>query len=193
MRLIFKYLSQINIQPIINIMKAFKFGFTLVISIFVLTFCADKPEETTMEPQNEEPEHLTLETLSQEYMGYPLMIEEAMLKVVRTQDELDELWQLPSSRVEKPETPAIDFNKYMLVVTAMGEQPTSGYSIEVTDTELKGDEWVLSVKETVPGPTCMNLMVITTPHHMALIPRTEKEINFEVTRVTVECEESAGY
>ncbi len=169
-------------------MKKLRFAGTLILAIFVLTFCADRPTEKTMESEYEEPEYLTLETISQEYMGYPLMIEEPMLRVIRTQEELSELWELPSSRIDKPEIPEIDFSRNMLLVAAMGEQPTSGYSIEITGAELKDDEWVFSVREAKPGESCMNLMVITTPHHMAVVPKSNKDVKFEVTTVTEECE-----
>jgi hypothetical protein len=169
-------------------MKVIKSAFLLILAMFMLTFCTDKPENQTMEPYFDEPDYLTIETISQEYMGYPLMIEEPMLKVIRTREELDKLWQLPSSRIEKSDAPDIDFDTQMLIVAAMGEQPSSGYSIEITGAEKKDDVWVVSVKETSPGPSCIGLMVLTTPHHLAVIPKSSSEITFQVAQVIEDCE-----
>lgn len=57
-------------------------------------------------------------------------ITERMRLVIRDRDKFDELWQqLNRFQSYKPPLPEVDFSREMILVAAMGQQPTSGYEI----------------------------------------------------------------
>src|SRR4030095_7079712 len=59
-------------------------------------------------------------------------ISERVRLVIRDRDEFDKLWkQIYSLGSDKPPLPEVDFSREMIVVAAMGQQPSSSYEIIV--------------------------------------------------------------
>jgi hypothetical protein len=164
-------------------------SFALVLLFFGMISCTNQ-KETEKNNQNTPGStmDLKIETLSQESMGSPLMITDETLLVIRNQEELDRLWEHPTSMMEKPDNPSIDFSNHFILVSAMGEMPSSGYSTTIEYLEENEGVLVAHVKNLFPGAGCVNLMVITTPHHIVKINRTDADVRFEVVSEVVDCE-----
>lgn len=86
--------------------------------------------------------------------------------LIRTQAEYDALG-------DKDIFPGgIDFEQYDLVIVALGEQPTGGYSVTISSIQQVGDELAITGKATTPGPDAIVTQALTYPYDAAIIPNT---------------------
>ncbi len=67
----------------------------------------------------------------------------------------------------------LDFTKHDLVIVALGEQPTGGYSIDITSIQRVGDELAISGNATRPGEGDAVTQAITYPYDAVIIPNTD--------------------
>jgi hypothetical protein len=102
--------------------------------------------------------------------------------VIRNRDEFSDFWKQRISPVPPgqwlPSMPEVDFSKEMVIVAAMGERSSSGYSIMIDGAcEVDGhvDVFVSSFENACGGAT---LGVMTAPADAVRIPRTELPIVF---------------
>ena len=99
--------------------------------------------------------------------------------VIRSRDEFSEFWKgLTAKGQWAPPLPEIDFAKEMIVVAAMGERPTSGYSIIIDGVcEVDGhvEVFVSSFENACGG---FVLTVMTAPADAVRIPQTDLPIVF---------------
>ncbi|MBX2851850.1 MAG: protease complex subunit PrcB family protein [Phycisphaeraceae bacterium] len=66
----------------------------------------------------------------------------------------------------------IDFGASDLVIVALGEQRTGGYSVNIESIQLQGGELAVTGKATVPGPDAITTQALTYPYSAVLIPNT---------------------
>jgi hypothetical protein len=69
-----------------------------------------------------------------------------------------------------PPVPAVDFTSNAIVVATMGDRPSSGYAIEVTEMRLDGEDASISVIEDSPSSTCVVLAELTDPVAVVRVP-----------------------
>lgn len=109
--------------------------------------------------------------------------------VIRNRDEFNDFWKrllapVPSGQWV-PSIPEIDFSKDMIVVAAMGERPSSGYSIIIDgacEVDGKVEVFVSSLEGGVScGPA---LGVLTTAADAVRIPQTDLPVVFRETQVS---------
>jgi hypothetical protein len=81
----------------------------------------------------------------------------------------------------------IDFDRYTLLVAALGNQPSTGYSIAIRSVTESPTQISVSVIATHPGKDCIVLTVQTSPIALALIPATTKDVVFDVTDAEIDC------
>lgn len=167
-------------------MKAF-LNICLLLSLGVMVSSCNENEVEHKSDGVNDLKEIAFESLSKDVMGNPIMITQKTLLVVQNQEDLDKLWENPSSMMEKPSTPEVDFEHYVLVVAASGERPSSGYTTEIERIEELEDEILVFVTHTEPGEGCMNLTVMTTPHHIVKIQRPSKNIVFSESIRTNPC------
>jgi hypothetical protein len=87
--------------------------------------------------------------------------------LIRTQAEYDALG-------DKDIYPGkVDFDKHDLVIVALGERNTGGYSIEITSIQLVGGELAVTGQATRPGPDDAVTQAITYPYDAAIIANTD--------------------
>jgi hypothetical protein len=96
--------------------------------------------------------------------------------VARSQAEWVALWRRHAG--ETP-APAVDFNESTVVAVFLGSRMSSGYRVGITGTRREGATLVVLWSETRPDPGMMAAQVITTPAHLAAIPRFPGDIRFE--------------
>ncbi len=83
-------------------------------------------------------------------------------------------------------TQKIDFEKYTLVVLALGTQNTGGYAAIITGIQVEGDTLFVQGRALRPTPDAMVTQVITYPYAAALIPATQ------ATRVKAEIQSAVA-
>ena len=109
--------------------------------------------------------------------------------VIRNRNEFSEFWKGLVARVPPgqwaPSLPEIDFAKEMIIVAAMGERPSSGYSIIIDGVcEVDGHVEVF-VTSQEGGASCGAVMgVMTAPADAVRIPQTDLPIVFRETQVS---------
>ena len=76
--------------------------------------------------------------------------------------------------------PRVDFDAQMVVAVFAGERPTPGFGIAVTGTQRESGALVILVEETSPGSSDVAAQVLTSPYHIAAIPRDDGEVRFNM-------------
>lgn len=94
------------------------------------------------------------------------------------------IWQNVSPQ---PELPAVDFTREMLVVAALGERGSGGFSIVVDSARKTAGGVVVVVHVTSPGAGCMNTMAITSPVDVARMPRVDGTVEFRERATVNDC------
>jgi hypothetical protein len=109
-------------------------------------------------------------------------------QVVRTAEEWEASWaELTAGYEPVPAAPAVDFGEEMLLVAAMGERTSGGYTIEVEAAALDGGTLRARLVETSPGPTCATTQAITCPAAAVRVPRHVGAVAFETDEVVLDC------
>ena len=108
--------------------------------------------------------------------GAQSRIDETRQVVARTAEEWNSLW-----RQHAPERPApsVDFAREMVAGVFFGSQNSGGYAIEIVGASAKGGSLVVQYRETRPGPDALAAQVITSPFHLAALPRADGDVKFE--------------
>lgn len=90
-------------------------------------------------------------------------------------------WQQYGARmVPAPELPPVDFSRESVVVVALGERNTGGYSFRVTGVRREDSKLVVTVATSQPGPGDMVTMAFTQPFHIIKIPVPAAGLELEV-------------
>ena len=101
--------------------------------------------------------------------------------VIKETSEWGNLWSIVYSIIiPKPDLPDVNFNNEMIIAVFQGSQPSSGYSIEITEIIEKENFVEVFVKKTSPSQGSLQLDVITDPFHIVKIRRVDKEIIFRI-------------
>jgi hypothetical protein len=74
--------------------------------------------------------------------------------------------------------PAVDFASQMVVGVFMGNGASSCYSTAIDGILRAGDKILVRELRSVPGPDIMCAMLVTTPAHLAVIPRSDLPVVF---------------
>jgi hypothetical protein len=69
----------------------------------------------------------------------------------------------------------IDFDANDLVIVALGEQPTGGYSVNIESIQIQGGELAVTGKASAPGADAITTQVLTYPYSAVLIENTSAD------------------
>jgi VWFA-related protein len=108
--------------------------------------------------------------------GAQSRIDDARQVVARTAEEWSALWRQHAP--ERP-APAVDFAREMVAGVFFGSQNSGGYAIEIVGAEAKGGSLVVQYRETRPPPDALAAQVITSPFHLAALPKADGDVKFE--------------
>ena len=107
--------------------------------------------------------------------------------VIKSREEFGDFWKrytAPMLPENVPAQPEIDFSKEMIVVSAMGERPTSGYWTFI-DGACELDGQVEVHVSNVEDAKCIGVfMVVTYPADAVRIPRTDLPVVFRETQIS---------
>lgn len=107
--------------------------------------------------------------------GAHSLADTASVVLVKNEKDWEEIWIQAKGRLNPlPQMPTVDFSSQYVIAAFMGERPSSGYHIEITSLEKRGN--ILDVyvtKYETPGM----LTVITNPFYLARVPRGNYKLN----------------
>lgn len=159
----------------------------LLTCILFTGMCSNQKEMDGNNSQMTGEQELQIDTISQETMGQPVYLRETLNLVIRDEDALQALWGTTEPVTGETEFPSVDFSTEMVIVAAMGERGSSGYIISIDKVVEDEDGIQVYITETSPADDCINLTVMTAPHHIVKIPQSDKEVTFNINREINPC------
>jgi len=95
--------------------------------------------------------------------------------VIQDQRTWDEAW----AKIDRQTTaPAADFETSTIVLAAMGERYSGGYSIAFNDIAATQHTLYVSVTEGSPGERCMTTQALVQPVAVTRVERIEGDVQF---------------
>jgi hypothetical protein len=86
-----------------------------------------------------------------------------------------------------PPAPAVDFDRYEVIVAALGQRNTGGYDITVSRIASTNDYLYVELTSLRPGPRCFTTQALTQPVDMVRIPRQHPPVVFVEKSVQSDC------
>ena len=115
-------------------------------------------------------------------------IDEELRTVIQSSAEFAAFWSRAHRRFgEQPASPAIDFEREMIIVAAMGTRPTGGYGIYIDSAAVVKGSFAVFVRSVRPGATCGTTAALTQPVDLARAPRIFLSAHFVESATTHEC------
>lgn len=101
------------------------------------------------------------------------------LLVVRDANAWRQTWtRIWDSTNPTPALPDVDFAREIVIVAALGERSSGGYSILIDSATVSGAEVLVWVRAVSPGANCGTTAALTQPVDAARLTRTERPIRF---------------
>jgi hypothetical protein len=108
--------------------------------------------------------------------------------VVTSQAEWETAWRrVWHGHSPVPAAPAVDFEREVVLVAAMGGRSSGGYQIQVEKAAAQADRVVARVIETSPGKGCFTTAAFSEPVDVVKLPRTPLPIEFQTVKAVHEC------
>lgn len=115
-------------------------------------------------------------------------LERAEEIVIRDPMSWEEVWtRIHSIRIPVPSLPEVDFQRNVVVIVALGQMTSGGFSIVISAAAREGMGTVVSVLERQPGPSCLVTTSITSPVDIAVLPKTAEPVQFRRLAETTGC------
>lgn len=140
---------------------------------------ATPPDASTVNPVQQSATHLLTAGTSGFTEGEEL--------VIRSDTELAAAWKTAHAGIPGNPAPAIDMAHNMVVLLALGQRRTGGYTIRFDSITREGAGAVVHYTATSPGPGCMTTQMITSPIDVVSVPSVEGAVRFERSDVTDRC------
>lgn len=115
----------------------------------------------------------SLETIVTDVMS---QVESPKQAVARTPAEWAKLWR---EHAGEKAAPRVDFASRTVVAVFLGERSSAGYLVEMTGTRQDKGVLVVEWSERRPERGQISAQVITSPAHIATVPKFSGEIRFE--------------
>lgn len=145
---------------------------------------------STVPPANQ-PAGLTLGRFADPiptYFQYSSAWRDPLNHVIRSEAEWDGMWRrITANHGPPPALPPIDFSRDMLLMAAMGTQPTGGYAITIERVIETPSALDVQLIRTAPGPRCGRTAALTSPVDIARIARSDKEVRWYPRDVVSDC------
>jgi hypothetical protein len=146
---------------------------------------ADLSQPSGQQPQQSVP--VTRLAAGAESFTYYSELTESTRLVIRDASAWAEMWARLSTVRPVPPLPTVDFNREMVVVTALGARPSGGHSIVVEGASREGGTVYVTVRSETPGSGCLLSQALTSPVDVARMPRTDDPVQFRERTVTRGC------
>jgi hypothetical protein len=103
-------------------------------------------------------------------------VDDARQVVARSAAEWDALWRQHSPDRAQPR---VDFSREMVVGVFLGSRPSAGFGLAIVGAETEQGNLVVRFKETRPSAGAVLAQIITSPYHLAAVPRQSGTVKFE--------------
>lgn len=125
---------------------------------------------------------------TQGYFRFNSGVPNELMAAIRSDEDWRVQWGLASAHFgSPPPEPEVDFEKDMLLIAAMSSKGSGGYSVHIERVVERPDELVAHVRFTSPGARCGAIAVITSPADIVRLPKSEKNVRWQVERVSRDC------
>jgi hypothetical protein len=119
---------------------------------------------------------------------YNSSLREPQRSVIRDRAAWQELWSaMWRGHSPPPPIPDIDFSQEMVVVVALGERPTGGFSIFVESASESPSGVAVRVRSVSPGSSCGTTQALTQPADIGRLPRRDGPVTFAEQTAVEEC------
>lgn len=95
--------------------------------------------------------------------------------------------QITSNPFDSSAPPRIDFQRYMVIVVAMGARPTIGNAFAITSIDSTSTSMRVHVRMSSPGSDCIEGMEAQYPVDLVQVPRSNKLVIFDDQYREVAC------
>jgi hypothetical protein len=120
--------------------------------------------------------------------SYHSGITQSQRLVIRDQAAWQQVWNdVYRFTFPAPELPTVDFTREMVVVAALGQKPTGGYSIFIDGATETANGVTINVRSVSPGANCAVTLALTSPVDIARVTRREAAVSFAETAATQNC------
>ncbi len=177
-------------------MRALPFaGLLISVTLFALAACGGE-EEVSPEPAPSDQttpaaptdgSSLTFETIE---AGQRSGVAGSGPKVfkIEAQAQWEEFWsQHQASLIPAPDLPHVDFSRQMVIAVVDQDEPSGGFSFEITGIEDEGGRLAVRVRKDVPGPDCVVTAVITQPFHIVRTVQSDLQPELVISEETYSC------
>ena len=122
------------------------------------------------------------------YYQFSSGIDEPRRIDIRSPAEWEGQWaRLTRRHGNPPPAPRIDFTREMILLAAMGQRPTGGYSVRIERVLPRSEEYQVFVRETSPGRRCGTTQASTSPVDIVVVPATPKPVRWVVEQDVHDC------
>jgi hypothetical protein len=109
--------------------------------------------------------------------------------VIRTAEQWAQAWARITQNISPPQpAPPVDFDHEMVILVAMGQRPTGGYSITVEGVYDADGRTFAEVRERSPGAGCGTTQAFTQPIDAVRVPRRDGAVIFVERAETIVCQ-----
>ena len=157
-------------------------GYFVILTLFIL-FLNVSPSQTheltkahprwqlAAQPSTKSTVEVSFQTIAK---GYRSGVRESLQVVASNRAEWDALWKRHVSIETNPApTPAINFDKEIVIGVFLGEKPTGGYDVEIIRVEQTDGALVLHYREKSPLPGSIAIQALTQPFHIIQVVRDD--------------------
>lgn len=110
--------------------------------------------------------------------------------VVTDSDALKKVFgELHANQLPLPPSPDVDFERSIVVLAVLGQQPTAGYSLHVTRVTREGGTLRVELRVESPPPDRVLATVVTQPYVMIQVDRV---LGFDTVTIVGEDEQVLG-
>ena len=111
----------------------------------------------------------------------------AQRTIVRDEAAWRTTWSSIWRTTPVPDLPPVDFTREMVVVAALGQRPTGGFSIYIDSATAQESGVQIRIRTVSPGPRCGTTQAITEPVDVARVTRRDGSVTFEEVAETTNC------
>ncbi|MDT8391297.1 MAG: protease complex subunit PrcB family protein [Lentisphaeria bacterium] len=116
--------------------------------------------------------------VEQEWKGFNAKQEKAQRLVIRDQVGWTSAWgEMMGNISPKPAVPPVDFAKHMVIAVFMGRRNTGGHAVKIVNVE-ETDKVIVTIRESSPAEGDLVTMALTSPYHVIVIPKSDKNVEF---------------
>jgi hypothetical protein len=101
---------------------------------------------------------------------------------IRDADSFQLLWSAHGGAA----LPSVDFSRNMVIGVFLGTQSNGCYATEIDSVTSGAGKITVQHTDSVPGPTVLCTMALTTPAHLIVVARSEQPVEFLAKRKVIE-------